>query len=320
MDYTYQVSKQLNKIYSARKDLKRLTPDEVRDMVMACGDESLWVPVPGFSKLEANAKAGHLRMITNRKRLLGTVRGGGYVHMDLKGVPETPRGRFILLTFDRERKAGETVDHIDCGLPYLDTLSNLRWASKSQQSINQNRPSKRSTRQGYQTSTSKDFESLLENYVGFEEAATKYAVTKNQIKSAILHGHLLCEMFWRYVPTDMKDLPGECWKPAITYNGEEVKKGYEVSSGGRVRNLNFRNGKPSMGTENKATGYMQTSFVFENGRSRTVSLHISICETFHGQKPSPSHTVDHKDRNRKNNAANNLRWLDGHEQNLNRNI
>ena len=44
-----------------------------------------------------------------------------------------------------------------------------------------------------------------------------------------------------------------------------------------------------------------------NGKDRYV--HILVCEAFHGPKPSgKTITVDHKDRNRSNNRADNLRW------------
>ena len=53
-----------------------------------------------------------------------------------------------------------------------------------------------------------------------------------------------------------------------------------------------------------------------NGKDRLV--HILVCEAFHGPKPSGKNlSVDHEDRNRSNNRADNLRWATGPEQNGN---
>ena len=45
----------------------------------------------------------------------------------------------------------------------------------------------------------------------------------------------------------------------------------------------------------------------ENGKVRKY-VHVISCLAFHGPRPSPSHTVDHIDRDWQNNNINNLRW------------
>ena len=62
-------------------------------------------------------------------------------------------------------------------------------------------------------------------------------------------------------------------------------------------------------------GYLQFNF---NGNS--IEAHRAICATFRGPQPSPLHTVDHINQDRKDNHPSNLQWADHFEQNLNRSI
>lgn len=60
--------------------------------------------------------------------------------------------------------------------------------------------------------------------------------------------------------------------------------------------------------------------VYPNGRLKTVRVHVLVCETFHGPKPSPSHQVAHNDGNPANGAASNLRWVTGKENAADRRV
>lgn len=87
---------------------------------------------------------------------------------------------------------------------------------------------------------------------------------------------------------------------------------YAVSSLGRVRRET--NGKPRSGVksgqiikERFNKGYPMTT-LYDGMRRRSVSLHILVCETFHGPQPSPQHEVAHWDGNPINARADNVRW------------
>ena len=54
------------------------------------------------------------------------------------------------------------------------------------------------------------------------------------------------------------------------------------------------------------------------GKGRSVTVHRIVTFAFHGQPPSPIHTVDHKDGNPLNNEVSNLRWATPKEQAANR--
>ena len=75
--------------------------------------------------------------------------------------------------------------------------------------------------------------------------------------------------------------------------------GYSVSSESNIRTANGTILKPSRQGNVTLSGTL--------GKVRKYA-HIVSCLAFHGPKPSPTHTVDHIDRNWKNNKISNLRW------------
>ena len=66
---------------------------------------------------------------------------------------------------------------------------------------------------------------------------------------------------------------------------------------GKVRKL-----KPS-----NHEGYLMVS-PYDNGKSRSVCVHVLMCTAFWGEKPTSLHEVRHLDGNRHNNLPDNLRW------------
>ena len=94
---------------------------------------------------------------------------------------------------------------------------------------------------------------------------------------------------------------GEIWK--------EVD-GYRVSDLGRLWGSRIG---PFVPMSMTSGGYI---FVIRGG-SR-VTLHSLVCRAFHGEPLTADQTVDHKDRNRTNNRADNLEWVSPSKQCLNR--
>lgn len=78
---------------------------------------------------------------------------------------------------------------------------------------------------------------------------------------------------------------------------------YIVSRSGRIINRDGTVLKPAT----NESGYHRVWLYNEQGRTRK-RVHVIICETFHGPKPSPEHEVLHRDGNRTNNTPENLRW------------
>lgn len=78
--------------------------------------------------------------------------------------------------------------------------------------------------------------------------------------------------------------------------------GYEVSSGGRVRNA--RTGRP-LTPWYAGAGYLYVQL----WRSRIkTGVHRLVAFAFLGEPPSPHHEVAHNDGNPENNHVSNLRW------------
>lgn len=103
----------------------------------------------------------------------------------------------------------------------------------------------------------------------------------------------------------------EIWAPIKDYEGL-----YEVSSFGRVRSLK-RKAPYILKPCNNGYGYLTVSLI-KDGKQKTVKIHRLVGETF---IPNPDNlpTLDHIDKNKKNNYSYNLRWVSYQEQNNNRN-
>lgn len=111
----------------------------------------------------------------------------------------------------------------------------------------------------------------------------------------------------------------EEWKDIPGYEGK-----YQVSNLGRVKSLPKRKGR--------GLGYMTSEKILrhsvnsggycnvvlcKDGKTETFSLHRLVAESF-VENSLGLPEVDHKDRNKTNNQASNLRWATRIENNLNR--
>jgi hypothetical protein len=107
----------------------------------------------------------------------------------------------------------------------------------------------------------------------------------------------------------------EEWRPVSDHPG------YEVSSLGRVRSVDrtlyYPSGKWGRITAHHHKGRILIPRLDKDGYSyvclgggprNTFKVHVLVCTTFHGPKPSPDHEVAHGDGDRGNAAAYNVRW------------
>lgn len=78
--------------------------------------------------------------------------------------------------------------------------------------------------------------------------------------------------------------------------------GYIATRTGKIINKNGSILKPA-----DQNGYHRI-FLYARGRRKRRRVHVIICEVFHGPRPSDEHEVLHRDNNRSNNHADNLRW------------
>ena len=110
-------------------------------------------------------------------------------------------------------------------------------------------------------------------------------------------------------PTEwLDDLIGEEWRDVAGFEGR-----YQVSNLGRVKSFMKRNAHLLHLNYDSRTGYYYVSLVMKNGEHKNMSIHSLVATAF---IPNPENkpTIDHLDRNRKNNRVYNLRWATYHEQ------
>jgi HNH endonuclease len=127
------------------------------------------------------------------------------------------------------------------------------------------------------------------------------------IKSSVINIRDVCnhkrETFkgykWEWI--SQPDLAGEYWVCLL----DPIFKGIEVSNLGRINN---RRNVKSFGCLKKC-GYVDVHL-----SDKVHRVHRLICTAFHGPQPTPKHSVNHIDRNKSNNAANNLEWATHQEQ------
>lgn len=77
---------------------------------------------------------------------------------------------------------------------------------------------------------------------------------------------------------------------------------YEASSLGRIR----RGSKIRRASPEK-NGYCRLNMC-RDGKVSRHSMHVLVCEAFHGPKPAWAHLAAHGDGNRQHNCPSNLRW------------
>lgn len=101
----------------------------------------------------------------------------------------------------------------------------------------------------------------------------------------------------------------EAWRAIPSTNGR-----YEASSEGRIRSTHVvrLGGKVLHPTPHHRVGYASVS-VYQNGRRKSVNVHLLVAEAFHGPRPDPAAVVRHLNGDASDCRAANLRWGTGSE-------
>ena len=104
-----------------------------------------------------------------------------------------------------------------------------------------------------------------------------------------------------YAIDTIEDLQGEVWKP-IDSRGK-----YYISNFGRVKSYQLREAKLLTPYQNQR-GYLRVDI--QTDYRRTYLVHQLVAWSFiPNDNPIEKDTIDHIDLNKKNNRADNLRWL-----------
>ena len=180
---------------------------------------------------------------------------------------------------------------------------NLRWADGSEQALNR-RP-ETACRDGKPVRLQKGSESVI--FPSTLAAAKWLGIPRNPSsvsdgakKGWLVHGY---KITWAPPPEQQDDLEGEEWR--------EANDRLRVSSMGRAQ-----------ARERQGTGwaYKLTLKPRDEKYARAIGrpFHVLVALAFLGPRPTPSHTVDHIDRDISNNKLSNLRWATRRQQLLNR--
>ena len=143
----------------------------------------------------------------------------------------------------------------------------------------------------------------IANFVSRIEAAKSVIGHASDVGKAIKHNKSYRGYWW--FDKDDPDLPNESWRHMCSSSG--IVK-IRVSNLGRIWSTGQR----------KTYGWKDNEKYRFRYNGRIFGIHEIVCKAFYGPPPSPTHTVDHIDRDPYNNKAENLRWATKQEQATNR--
>ncbi len=225
---------------------------------------------------------------------LGTIKRKSFNLSDNEGKPRQFK-RYNLLMYSFRGFPGNntiTVDHIN-RIPSDDRLSNLRYATRTEQNLNRKKSTRR--RRKIQQSRNGIVTAIFDNY---NIAAKDVDGSENCIQTACKFKKSYKGFSWIYL--DTVDLELEIWKDGnVMY---PTLKPFEVSSFGRVR----RKSGSTYGTPTEI-GYMHISIECIDGSSMNTGVHRLIHAVFLGERHDDLQ-VNHIDGDKKNNTPENLEY------------
>jgi len=232
------------------------------------------------------------RLMLNGRPYFPMPTSTGYCTVTRPGTKSTVTVHVLVATAFIGPKPSDrhTVDHINRDKSD-NRVQNLRWATPSEQHANRDNPFKRQSRRMVEA---KGVDGEWTRFESVVDAVNACSVNRSDINK-VLKGKLKTAkgMSFRYVV--LPNIPGEDWR---------IVHGSWVSSAGRLKR---KDGGVFCPIPNKL-GYCRFM-----GRP----VHQLVALAFLGPPPSPSHTVDHINRNPSDNQVKNLRWATPSEQRRN---
>lgn len=253
---------------------------------------------------------GRIYSVASATIIPGTVHQNGYRYMSAisdKGMKTVNVHKLVCYAFHGKKPTKEhTVDHIDRN-PLNNMSSNLRWATKREQMLNQNEH-KEAERYILKIING----NIIQRYTEYDGRQA----SDNTNLSLFENGFERNGIYWIY--EDKYDFPGEEWRilslPKRIKAGEELKgspnKEILISNMGRIKPILNPNSRPSRRLKIKRTrgaktndGYFKTTV-----GGRGYFMHRLVYETFIGKIPD-DFVVNHIDGVRTNNNINNLNLM-----------
>ena len=192
------------------------------------------------------------------------------------------------MSFIRMPKEGESVDHIDRN-PSNNKLSNLRWATRSEQAFNRVRKVQQK-REVYQMDEN---DNIIKRWASAEEAATFFRLSPKSIGCACYNKKTAAEFYWAFCDLidDYSDL---IWKPFDI-------EGYGQISVSETGLIKIKTGQIKKGTK------CLKCYRSINLEGTTFKVHRLVAGAFYGWYPNL--VVNHKNGIKDDNRSENLEWV-----------
>jgi hypothetical protein len=257
----------------------------------------VWAVVSEFPKYEASSE-GRVRNKQRKNILGGTVTPDGYIRLRLYEADGTSRSKIrsniIAATFCvKESELHNTVDHLNRKRDD-DRAINLKWETGSGQSLNKDHTV---TINKYRPINQYEMNgNLLGKWRGIMDIEKELHISSNGVRKACKELGSYRNFIWRY---HVEIIPGEEWRLAPYPEYEPMY----VSTHGRIM---IKTGKIVAGSDD--SGYLRMDVAYKDSTQRAqIRKHIIICATFRGRNDDL--TVNHEDKNRKNNHWENLTYM-----------
>jgi len=276
----------------------------------------MWKTIPEFSQYEINEECVIRNKTTLREQTKHIVYGYYVVQM-VHDVTSKRRGRgvarLMLLSFiGPPPTTRHTADHIDRN-PLNDSLENLRWATKTEQRNNQDRPTRY---KNAEISVIRIDPVTLEEtiFTSLGEAQKITGINKGNISNCAKGRQRIAGGFmWRY-EKESEDLSGEIWVKIKKRDGGDYEEDpkVDVSQLGRLRDR-----RCGGVLKKKTTDYISESVNRENKRYPTISvggknnryLHEIFATTLLGPPPDKTMVVNHKNGDIFDTTLYNIEWV-----------
>lgn len=216
--------------------------------------------------------------------------------------------RLIMEAFSGEPPGDREVDHINAN-SMDNSYSNLRYLSKGDHrrvtySANPEHVRKSASKRGKKViGISPEKDEVAFSTIRNANEFFDLDINSSVISKAIKENGTVYDWSFKYVKNDFA---GEEWKQVNDFKGLTTK--VFVSNYGRIK----KGREPTYGNLSD-TGYYKISMLI-NGKRCDKMVHTMVCWAFHGPMPVGSTSVNHKDRNPKNNCPENLEWSDARSQ------